>query len=651
MKKINFLFGIHCHQPVGSLPGAIREAYFNSYLPFIETMEGYPTFHFTIHYSGVLYEWFLENHPEFLEKLKVLVRRGQLEIMTGGFYEPILPVIPDEDKLGQIEMGTEFIKKNFLKTPRGLWLAEQAWEPHLSKTLNLAKIEYITTDDSHFTSAGADEEELFGYYVTEEEGYKLNVFPVSGHLRRLVPFKPPRETIDYLKSVATEDGGRAAILADDGEKFGALPGTHKWVYEDKWLEIFLKALEENRETIETRTFSEYLDEHRPAGKIYLPASSRAEMEEWALPVKAGLKYEKVVEELRSFGKYDEYRQFVHGGFFRNFLVKYPESDNMHKKMLYVSEKISTLEKGKKLGLSSEERDDQIRLAKQSMWKGQCGDAYWRGLSLRHLRHAVYENLIAAENEADKVARGDQKFIEVRAVDFDKDGSDEILVSNNLLNCYFSPSRGGCLFELDYKPANFNLSDGRLSLQDHFMPVNAQLSDLMNVKYKELGDFVTGPFTVMVKKTGSEIELKLKRKGGVHTGEKVLPVEILKTVSILKGQSLININYEITNLSPFLLDAAFGVEFNFSMLAGDAEPAGAGELEGCSSLKIVDEQKGFSVSLETGCLDRIWRFPIETVSRSEARLETVYQSSLVFPNKRIILEPGAKWANSLKLLIE
>lgn len=718
MKRINFLFGIHCHQPVGNFPEVIREAYFNSYLPFIEAMEAHPTIRFTAHYSGILYEWFLENHPEFLEKLKILVKRGQLEIMTGGFYEPILPIIPDEDKLGQIEMESEFIKKNFLAGPRGLWLAERVWEPQLAKTLNLAKVEYITVDDYHFISAGADENDLFGYYVTEEEGYKLNVFPISKRLRYLVPFRMPQETIDYLKSIATEDGGRAAVLADDGEKFGVWPGTHKWVYEDRWLENFLKALEENRETIRTMTFSQYLDEQRPAGKIYLPTASYSEMMEWALPVKAGLKYEKLVDEIKSFGKYDEYKQFIRGGFFRNFFAKYPESNNMHKKMLYVSEKISTLGKGKKLGLSSEERDAKVSRAKHSLWRGQCNDAYWHGifggLYLNNLRYAVYEGLISAEVEADKVVYGGQKFLEIRTVDFDRDGSDEIMVSNDLLNCYFSPSYGGCLFELDYRPKNFNLLNGltrreevyhrkvraaaqpgssegvgsihdlvkvkepglekyliydrhrRLSLQDHFMPINTQMPEFMNVKYKETGDFVTGPYVPLVKKTSSEIELKFKRKGTVYAEKKALPVEILKVVSILKGQSLINISYEIRNLSGEVLDAVFGVEFNFSMLTGDSPDryyvfpgknvediklASIGEIEGCSNLKIVDEWKGYGVSLETGYLDRIWRFPVETVSQSEAGFERTYQSSLVFPNKRIIIEPGGKWVNGLKLLLE
>jgi 4-alpha-glucanotransferase len=718
MKKINFLFGIHCHQPVGNFPEVMKQAYVDSYLPFMETMEKFPNIKFTAHYSGILYEWFAENHPEFLEKIKMMVKRGQLEMMTAGFYEPILPMIPDEDKLGQIEMETDFIKKNFQKSPRGLWLTERVWEPHLPKILEQAKIEYITVDDYHFISAGAEEKDLFGYYVTEEEGKKLNVFPISKHLRYLVPFRVPQETIDYLKSMATEDGERAAILADDGEKFGVWPGTKKWVYEDKWLEHFLKALDENRDVIRTMTFSEYIDERPPVGRIYLPTASYSEMMEWALPVNAGTKYERVKGELKSYGKYDDYKQFFRGGFFRNFFVKYPESNNMHKKMLLVSDKISTLGKGKKLGLSSVERDAKVQAAKNYLWKGQCNCSYWHGvfggLYLNYLRHAVYENLIAAEVEADKISYGDQKFIEIRTTDFDKDGNDELLISNDLLNCYLSPANGGCLFELDYKPKNFNLLNGlsrreevyhkkvreasrsgsdqnvasihdivkvkeqgledhlaydwhrRLSLQDHFLSINTSLNEFRSVKYKELGDFVTGPYVPLVKKTPSEIDITFKRKGNLTINNKQLPIEVIKSISVFKGQSVINVKYEINNLSNENVDVLFGVEFNFSMLAGsapdryyefkganveDKKMNSAGEVPNCSGVKIVDEWKGFSVSLETGSLQQMWRFPIETVSQSESGFERTYQSSLVFPNARVILEPGGKWSNNIKLTIE
>ena len=65
------------------------------------------------------------QHPKFLETLRELVKKGQLEMMTGGYYEPILAVIPDADKVGQIKRLTQTMKmKILLKVDRkcNLWL-------------------------------------------------------------------------------------------------------------------------------------------------------------------------------------------------------------------------------------------------------------------------------------------------------------------------------------------------------------------------------------------------------------------------------------------------------------------------------------------------------------------------------------------------
>ncbi|MBI5700758.1 hypothetical protein HZC34_02775 [Candidatus Saganbacteria bacterium] len=303
MKKVNFLFGIHCHQPVGNFDHVFDQAYGDCYLPFIETMERHPRIKFSVHYSGILYDWFLEKHPEFLELIAKLVKRGQVEVMTAGYYEPIIPIIPDEDKLGQIAMETIFIKRHFKTSPQGMWLTERIWEPNLPKILNDAQIEYLTVDDYHFISAGVEKDKLFGYYSTEDQGAALNVFPINKELRYLVPFRMPHETIKYMADIATEKGDVAAILADDGEKFGVWPGTKKWVYDDGYLENLLTEIEANLEWIRPMKFSEYAEEYKPIGRVYLPTASYFEMMEWALPAKATARLEKIMREAGAQGTY------------------------------------------------------------------------------------------------------------------------------------------------------------------------------------------------------------------------------------------------------------------------------------------------------------------------------------------------------------
>ena len=111
MKRINFIFGIHNHQPIGNFDFVFEETYNKSYLPFVEILEKFPSVKMAIHFTGILLDWLIENRPGLIGKIKKMVDRGQLEILTGGYYEPILSVIPENDRLGQIRKLTGKIKK------------------------------------------------------------------------------------------------------------------------------------------------------------------------------------------------------------------------------------------------------------------------------------------------------------------------------------------------------------------------------------------------------------------------------------------------------------------------------------------------------------------------------------------------------------
>ena len=296
MEKVAFLFCVHNHQPVGNFLHVLENAYEKAYLPFIEVLKKYPFMKISIHYTGVLWDFFKDHHPEFLETLRELVKKGQLEMMTGGYYEPILAVIPDADKVGQIKRLTQTIEEEMGVTPQGMWLAERVWEPHLPKYLREAGVEYITIDDYHFKKSGLREEDLYGYYLTEEDGKVLKVFPGSETLRYIIPFHPPEETLEYLSRL--RGSSCAAIFADDGEKFGIWPSTYHSVYEEGWLERFFQLIGKNLDWIEPMPLGAYANHEKPLGRIYLACSSYMEMDEWSLPTEAMVEYGKVVERLK-----------------------------------------------------------------------------------------------------------------------------------------------------------------------------------------------------------------------------------------------------------------------------------------------------------------------------------------------------------------
>lgn len=704
---VSLLLGVHNHQPVDNWDHVIQEATDKCYAPFLHLLEKHPHVKMSVHYTGYLLEWLAEHHPELLAILRRLVERGQVEVFTGGMYEPILAIIPDEDKIGQIKQLTLRIKDLLGVAPKGLWLAERVWEPHLVKFLAEAGVEYICLDDSHFNSVGLDDSQLMGRYTSEEQGQMVDIFPVSKTMRYMIPYAAPHDIVNTLRGMASPEGNRAAIYFDDGEKFGVWPGTFQSVYEEKWLENFFRAIEDNQDFIKCRLFSEYVKETPSLGRIYLPTASYSEMLAWALP-------SHHINDLDDATHHapEQYKRFLRGGFWRHFLVKYPESNNLHKKMLYVSGKVRR---------AAAQNATIAKEALDHLWQGQSNDAFWHGvfggLYLTNLRAATYKHLLLAENIADKVLQTDGA-LTISQTDFDCDGKNEVVIESPLQNLYLSPSEGGALFELDFRPKAFNLLDTlarryepyhdklgqavlegqdsggaktihdrivtkesglerllhydwhrRLSLLDHFLREDTTLQSLYQVQYGEQGDFVNQPYQVIEAKGNRVV---LERLGTVWSGGNSHAVRVRKTLTVAKDSAETEIRYEITNESAEAAALWFAPEFNVNLLAPDApdryyrvlRPKAAGkakdgdtlvaeavetltdarmvsqgELPAIGGIELVDDWMGLTYRLSFDRPTDVWRFPVETVSQSEAGFERVYQSSAVFPNWKLTLAPG------------
>src|SRR3990167_585989 len=482
----NFIFCIHNHQPVGNFEHVIEESYQNAYLPFIRAIEKHPSIKLSFHITGYLLDWLLEHHKEYIEMLREMIQRGQVEMMGGGYYEPILAVIPPHDRIGQIQMMSDKLEKLFGKRPRGMWLAERIWEPQLPVYLKEAGIEYGVVDDYHFIKAGLRKEELAGYYITEDMGDPLKIFPGNERLRYIIPFEAVERFIEHVRWASALGPNPAVIFADDGEKFGTWPGSHQWVYNEGWLDRFLNAVTENSAMIKPVTFSEYIDNNDPMGRVYLPTTSYMEMGEWALPPEASETYTNLLNEVKSWSDGERVLRFLQGGFWRNFFAKYPEANWMHKRMLFVSEEVQRNGETGKRG-NGDKPSPLLPFSDSPthhLYMAQCNDAYWHGifggLYMPHLRTAVYENLIKAENlleerggktskETEKRRSGEREInspiprfphspIHHIVKDFDADTFPEIFVRTSKLNLFFSPHNGGSIIELDYRPKTVNLSN-------------------------------------------------------------------------------------------------------------------------------------------------------------------------------------------------
>lgn len=635
---------LHNHQPVGNFPGVFETAYTQSYLPMLRALERHPPIRAGLHYSGPVLDWLEAAHPEFFDLVQRLIDRGQVELLTGGYYEPILTSIPDRDKQGQILKMTGYLQRRFGARPRGLWLAERVWEPHLPRALEQAGVGYTIVDDTHFLAAGRREEQLTGYFVTEEQGSALAVFASLRALRYLIPWQPVGEVIAYLRGRAGT-GETLLMMGDDGEKFGLWPGTYAHCWEQGWIEAFFAALETEASWVRTVTPSEAFD--RPAaGRVYLPAASYEEMMEWA------------------------------GGFWRNFLVKYPEINTMHKRMLRVSAKVWDMPAGP-------QRDQAL----DELWKGQGNCPYWHGvfggIYLPHLRQATFSHLIAAEALADAA----QRDVRVTVDDLDADGADEVEVSSPEMVLVVDPAEGGSAVEWHWREAQLNLvnvltrrpeayheqlrstpaeertaSDGietihttrvrvkepglerllrydryrKASFLEHFLPHELGPDEFQSGEHTPQGQPATRPYAA-----ARDGNLTLRYAGPVTVSGRAHRIILEKTFILVREARDLTVRYRLTNAGEERLESVFAMETNWAVF-DPASPAVRTMGDAISDRVTLSDTgwPGAIVMEMPGA--RIWRLPLETVSNSEAGYERILQGLTCVARWPIALEPAQSW---------
>ncbi len=439
--RISLALVIHNHQPVGNFGWVIADVYERAYRPFVEALERHPGVRCALHYSGPLLDWLRAERPEFLERVRALVERGQVEVLGGGEAEPILAALPHRDRVGQLRRLGEAIEAWLGRRPSGAWLAERVWEPDLPVALAEAGYAWTILDDNHLRAAAIPDDGIWGSYTTDDQGRRVTVFASEQGLRYRIPFRPVEEVVAYLRAQATPDGERLGTMGDDGEKVGAWPTTfeHCWG-RGAWVERFFDALEANADWLTTTTPSAWLVEHGPIGRAQIPTASYAEMGEWALPAAEALAFAEAVARATAEGRPE--RRWLRGASWRNFLVKYREANDLHKQMLRVSAKVDGLPDG-----------PPKEAARRHLYAGQSNDAYWHGLFgglyLAHLRLAAHAHLIAAEDVADR-ALGQTTTLD--DADLDLDGRPEVRLAGPGQVVVVDPAEGGGIGAWDLRAA-------------------------------------------------------------------------------------------------------------------------------------------------------------------------------------------------------
>ena len=412
---------VHNHQPVGNFGWVIEDVFEHSYSPMLHALERHPGIRLGLHYTGPLLQWMAANRPQAIAQIKRLVDRGQVEIVGGGYYEPILITLPDRDRNGQLVRMADELEIMFGSRPAGAWLAERVWEPSLAYDLAAAGYRWTVLDDNHLRAASIPEDAMWTAFTTDDRGLRLTVFGTEQGLRYRIPFKPVEDVIAYLRERVTEDGRFVGMMGDDGEKFGAWPGTFEYCWSrEHWVDRMFEAIERESGWLATVTPSEWLERQPPTQRVYIPTASYVEMTEWVLPPNETAVFVRLLERARDHGLPDAL--FLRGGCWRNYAARYREINELHKQMLRASTKVDTMPDG-----------PTVSRALAHLYQGQSNDCYWHGLFggiyIVHMRMATLSHLIAAEDLADAaVAAGGGRPHGARLADTDLDAIDEVLVT-------------------------------------------------------------------------------------------------------------------------------------------------------------------------------------------------------------------------------
>lgn len=665
MQILQLLLALDVQTPPGGRPADLDERLAAVVVPLLEQLDAHPEVRCALHVGGLLLRRLRDRHPTALGQLRVLAERGRVELLGGGFFDPLLVAIPERDATGQLQLMSGTLGELLAVKPSGVWLTGRTWDPALPGLLNRAGFQYTLVDEEHFLATELGDDDLDGHRITEREGFPLAVFPIRTALQRRLLAAEPGRRARVLRRFLGEREQRSALLAFDdlrtAEQVEALGGL-------------LDELGEQGHWIKLRTCRRAMEKEPSAGRVYLPAVHRAE------------------------GLDDTYEGL---GWVR-FLVEYPEANTLHKRMLMASYRVQRMRAAvqeQARGADPAEREE-LRAALQQactqLWRAQHHSVYWHGapeLGIYDpvLRGDAYRRLLIAERLANELLeeRDDGEFV-TREVDFDCDGHRELLVEAGAVGAIISPRRGGGLVALDLLEHDAGLANvlhrheepyhfwgagqevqlvvegtppvtqagapiytpeqaarlwfddqPRLSFVDRFLSADTTLQNWYRGRYRDVGDFSNGEYevakTLRVPEEGAG-EVHLGRSGNVEVAGRRALVRIEKSYVFTLADPRLRLDYHLINRYFEPVRAWFAVEINL-MLPGtgrglpcgfravgaggerQGDVAGPLDLPRVGYLELTDPARDLAACLYLEEPRDAWLMPVETVNRVGGEVST------------------------------
>jgi hypothetical protein len=619
-QNFHLILGSHAHVPYGSGDDEFERIYAFKLKPFISTLNKYPKIQGTLHYSGVLLHWIEKVHPEFLMLIEDLVSRKQVELLGGGFYEPMFSLIPLQDKIGQIELLTTYLRKQFGSRPRGCWIPALCWEQNLVSPLSACGMAYTFLDEGQFAAAGLQGEDLYVPCISEDQGKIITVFPISGKLKAAMAESSPHEALEKLT---------ASLVPDRDWVISVFPEVPIQNAELSWHEFF-EDLSCCESLLEFTSPGKYIKGHRSLKKAYFPDSRG-----------------------------------------RQYLIEYPEANGIYSKMVFSHMLINQLRGDK----------SRKRSAREELWKAQGADVFCSlekgGICHGSVRKTAYRALLGVE----KITRETGAFIpSLMNFDFDLDNEGEYLFQGERINCYIRLEGAG-IFELDYLPKTWNYLDTfnclksgdypagnrsvrhpvsrRGAFSDRILPEGISLEDALGSRSAETrfcgGErFEPGEMD----RNRGKVSFILPEKKDIPFGQ----IGVEKSYQLRKDTLIVAYTLINRGTEAAIFQFAPGIDLSFPgegedfvrVLKGNTgiKPGSDGgiSLKDTESLKFQDLKNEVVINLSSSKALDARIFPVRTPCCIEGNTQELYQSTCIMPLLAVTLNPGEAWKNEFALKI-
>ena len=399
------------------------------YKPVLKYLYSHPSFPMSFAFSGPQIQFFKKRKNELITILRELTDRKQVEILGGGYNDPLLPLLNSADRNGQIDLLTSEIRATFGKRPRGMTLFQDCWDSSLVNNIHTCGIEYVIINSSIIPESKRSFLPIF----MSDLGKNVDIFP---YYNDLLPDEQmlPDEFIYNIEKAVLRVEKKDNHLQLDADRIIAISLTPEMVSklnEAKWFEQlgkYIQANESGRVKLTT------LNNYRTAGiKIKLPSY---------IPIGISDEVSKITS-ISSTEKTNKYQVNVF-----DFLNTFNESKKLYNRMMYLSLLVNQC------------KTDKMRkkTAREKLWQAQNGMTLLCTANEPQFNATYRQQAYKYLNEAEKMLRGDGKFEEsVTCYDYDNDGIDEYVCRMEQYFAYISLA-GGSVPELDIIKDYCNYAD-------------------------------------------------------------------------------------------------------------------------------------------------------------------------------------------------